>query len=112
MKHYAPFFKVEDDYISDSSMPSPSKSVLSQFEIKSSQTFIMLAMMIEAVNFEEKLASMKAKLERLSKESAEKDAHIKRQEQHITKLLKKLEKGPYMSSNKSASSKEDKMGSN
>ena len=69
-------------------------------------------MMIEAINFEETLASMKAKLERLSKESAEKDAHIKRQEQHITKLLKKLEKGPYMSSNKSASSKEDKMGSN
>ena len=38
----------------------------------------MLTMMIGAVNFKEKFASMKATLERLSKENAEKDTLIKR----------------------------------
>jgi len=47
---------------------------------------------------------MKAKLKRLSKESVEKDAHIKRQEKHITNLVRKPEKGPQTSSNKGASS--------
>ena len=35
---------------------------------------------------------MKATLERLSKEGAKKDARIKPQEEHIAKLLKKLDK--------------------
>jgi len=39
----------------------------------------MTAVMIGAINFEEEFASMKATLERLSKEIAEKDARIKRQ---------------------------------
>ena len=52
--------------------------VFSQFEAESSQKVIMPAMMIGDVNFEEAVASMKATLERLSKQSAEKDAHIKR----------------------------------
>jgi len=72
----------------------------------------MPAMMIGVVNFEEEFASMKATLERLSKESAEKDARIRRQEEHIVKLLKKLDKGPRASSTRGASSNEDKKGSN
>jgi len=60
----------------------------------------MPAMMIEAFDFEENFASMKATVERLSKESAEKDARIKRQEKHIAKLLKTPDKGPRASSNK------------
>jgi len=72
----------------------------------------MPAMIVGAVNFEEKFASMKAALERLSKESAEKDARNKRQEEHIAKLLKKLDKGPRASSDKGASSDEDEKGSN
>jgi len=52
----------------------------------------MSAMMIGAVNFEEEFARMKATLERLSKESAKKDTRFRRQEEHIAKLLKKLDK--------------------
>jgi len=55
------------------------------------------------VNFEEEFASMKATLERIPEESAKKDAHIKRQEEHIVKLLKKLDKGSRASSNSEAS---------
>jgi len=72
----------------------------------------MPAMMIGVVNFEEKFASIKATLERLSKESAEKDAHFKRQEEHIAKLLKKLDKGLRASSNRGTSSDEEEKGSN
>jgi len=68
----------------------------------------MPAMMIGAINFEEELASLKATLERLSKESVEKDTHIKRQEEH----MKKLEKGPRASFNKGTSSDEVEKGSN
>ena len=57
-------------------------------------------MVIGAVNFEEEFASMKATLEIPSKESAEKDARIKRLEEHIVKLLKKLDKGSRASSNR------------
>jgi len=55
---------------------------------------------------------MKATLERLSKESAEKDARIQRQEEHISKLLKKLDRGPRASSNRGVSSDEDEKRSN
>jgi len=76
-KHQSPFFKVEDYYCSDSSTSSPKKVAFSQFEVESSETIIMLAMMIGAMNFEEGLTSIKATLERLSKESAKKYARIK-----------------------------------
>lgn len=72
----------------------------------------MPAMMTGVVNLEEELASIKATLERLSKESAEKDARIKCQEEHIAKLMKKLKKGPRASSNEGASNDEDEKGSN
>jgi len=89
---------VEDYHNSDSSLSLTKKVVFSQFEAESSQTVIMPIMMIGVVNFEEEFASMTATLERLSKESVEKDARIKRQEEHIVKLLKKLDKGPCASS--------------
>ena len=53
----------------------------------------MPSMMVGAANFEEEFTNMKVMLERLSKESVEKDVRIKRQEEHIAKLLKKLDKG-------------------
>ena len=55
---------------------------------------------------------MKVVLERLSKESAQKGACIKRQEEHIAKLLKKLDKWPRALSNRGASSDEDEKRSN
>jgi len=112
MKQQSPFFGMEDYYSSDSSVSPPKRVVFPQSEAESSQTVIMSAMMIGVVNFEEEFASMKATLERLSTESAEKDARIKRQEERITKLLKKLDKGLHTSSNRGASSDEDEKGSN
>jgi len=64
-------------YRSDSSASSPRKVARPQSKAESSLTVIMPAMMIGAVNFEEEFVSMKATLERLSKESVEKDARIK-----------------------------------
>jgi len=112
MKQQSPFFGAEDYYSSDSSASPSKKVVLLQSEVESSQTVIMPAMMIRAVNFEEEFASMKAMLERLSEESVEKDTRIKRQEEHIAKLLKKLDKGARASSNRGASSDESEKGSN
>ena len=101
----------EDHYNSDSFASSPKKVVFPQSEVESSQTVIMPAIMIGVVNLEEEFTSMKATLERLSKESAKKDARIKRQEEHVAKLLKKLDKGSRASSNRGASSDEDEKGS-
>ena len=59
MKQQSSFFGVEDYYSSDSSASPPKKVVLSQSKAESSQTVIMPAMMIGAVNFEEEFASIK-----------------------------------------------------
>jgi len=48
--------------------------------------------MNQVMNLEEQLASMKATLERLCKESVQKDAQIKRQNKQIANSTKKLEK--------------------
>jgi len=112
MKHQSPFFEVEGYYSSDSSASSPRRATIPESEAESSPTIIMPATMVGAINFEEEFAIMKATLGRLSKESAEKDARIKRQEEHIAKLRKKLDKGPRASSNKGTSSDEDEKGSN
>jgi len=66
----------------------------------------MPIMVTEAANIEEQLASMKATLDRLSRESAEKDAQIKRQNEQIPELMKRLEKKSLEASNKD-SYKED-----
>ena len=46
--------------------------------------------MDQAIKLEEQLASMKAMLERLSKENAEKDAKIKHQNERIADLIKEV----------------------
>jgi len=73
---------------------------MSEIEAESSDTVIMPVMMTGAANLEEQLASMMATLDRLSKESAEKDAQIKRQNDQIAELTKKLEKKSSEASNK------------
>ena len=72
---FQPFDEEDDDYGgSDSSPISPRDWLFSQVEVESSNTIIMPVMVTGAINFEEELANMKATLERLSKESEEKDA--------------------------------------
>jgi len=65
-------------------------------------------MVTEAANVEEQLASMKATLDRLSRESAEKGTQIKRQNEQIAELMKRLEKKSSEASNKDS----DEEGSN
>jgi len=98
---FQPFGLEDGGYLSsDSSSTSSKKSLSSHAEAKSSDTVIMPVMVTEAANFEEQLASMKATLDRLSKESAEKDAQMKRQSKQIVELTKKLEKKSSEASNK------------
>jgi len=52
----------------------------------------MLVIIISTNNLEEEMAARKAMLERLIKESEEKEAHIKLQEEKIARLTKLLEK--------------------
>ena len=87
-------FGLEDDGYSssNSSAATPKKSPSSHVEVESSDTIIMPVMVAETANIEEQLESVKATLDRLSKGSAEKDAQIKRQNNQITELMKKLEK--------------------
>jgi len=63
-------------------------------------------MMIEATSAKEQLGSMKATLDRVSKDSAEKDAQIKCQNKQIAKLMKKLEKKSSKTSSDQDSDKE------
>ena len=76
---------LEYDGYSNGASPLPSlrKSLLSHVEIESPNTIIISIMVTEATNIEEQLASMKATMDRLLKESAEKDSQIKRQSRQI-----------------------------
>ena len=76
---------------------------MSEIEAESSDTVIMPVMMTGATNLKEQLASMMATLDRLSKESAETDAQIKRQNDQIAELTKRLEKKLSEASNKGSS---------
>jgi len=69
-------FNFEDDGYSsyDTSLASSKGSLFSHVKIEFSDTVIMPVMVTAATNFKEQLASMKATLDKLSKESAEKDA--------------------------------------
>jgi len=70
---FQPFGLEDDGYSSsNSSAATPKESPSSHVEVESSDTVVMPVMVTEAVNIEEQLASMKATLDRLSKESAEK----------------------------------------
>ena len=66
----------------------------------------MPVMMIGAVNIEEQLADMKVMLERLAKESLEKDVQIKHQSKKIVSLMKRLEKRSFESSTKGSDGEE------
>jgi len=66
----------------------------------------MPIMVTEVTNIKEQLASVKATLDRLLKERAEKDAQIKRQNKQIADLTKKLEKWPIGASNKYSSAED------
>jgi len=68
--------------------------------------------MDQAINLEEQLASMKAMMKRHCKESAQKDAQIKRQNKRIANLTKELEKRPIEASNKCSSAEESDKESN
>ena len=82
------------------SLGSSKGSLFSYAEAKSSDTVIMPFMVNEVANFEEELESMKAMLDRISKESALKDAQIKLQNEYIAELIKKLKKKSSKASNK------------
>jgi len=62
----------------DSSLTSSKESLFSQIEIECSDAIIISIMMTKVANLKELITSMKAMLERLSKESLKKDAQIKR----------------------------------
>ena len=87
------------------------ESTSSHSKTESSHIVIMVVMMTGATICEAELASTRVTLERLSQENANKDLHIKRQEEHIAKLPKKLETRPCVSSNKGARSKKNENGS-
>ena len=72
---FQPFNFEDDGYSSsDASLASSKGSLFSHVKIEFSDTVIMPVMVTAATNFKEQLASMKATLDKLSKESAEKDA--------------------------------------
>jgi len=98
---FQPFNLADDGHSSsDSSLSSSKESLFLHAEAESANTVIMLVMVTEAANVEEQLASMKAALDRLSRESAEKDAQIQRQNERIDELMKRLEKKSSEASNK------------
>ena len=65
--------EVEDFYSSDSSSPSLKQVFQSENEAESSKTVVIPVMRIGTNNLEEKMATMKAMLEWLVKESKEKE---------------------------------------
>jgi len=110
---FQPFDEEDDDYgSSNSALTSPRDSLFSQVEVESSDTIVMPVMVIDAINLEEELASMKVTLERLSKQSAEKDAQIKCQNKYIADLTKKLEKQSSGAFNKGLSNEDSNKESN
>jgi len=110
---FQPFGAEDDSYDnSDSSATSPRDFHFSQSETESSNRVVMPVMVIEAINLEEQLADMTAKLDELSKESAENDAQIKCQGEWIAKLVKKLERKSFEVSNKGSGAEDSDKESN
>jgi len=103
----------DDSYSSSNSFAAtPKESPSTHVEVESSDTVIMPVMVTEAAEIKDQLASMKATLDRLSKESAEKDAQINRQNEQIAKLMKKLEKKSSEASNKGSGDEDSDKESN
>jgi len=77
-----------------------------EIEVESSKTIVIPAMMMGTTTLEEEIANMKVILEKLTRESAEKEARIKFQEKKIAKLARKLEKRSAQSSSKDSESED------
>ena len=69
--------EVEGYYNSDTSSPSLKQAFQSETEAESSKTVVMPVMTIGTNNLKKEMASMTAMLERLIKESEEKEKRIK-----------------------------------
>jgi len=87
-----PICDVEGYYSSDSSSPSLKQAFQLETKGNSFKTVVMLVIKIGTNNLEEEMATRKATLERLVKESEEKEECIKLQEEKIVRLTRKLEK--------------------
>ena len=92
LQFQSPISEVEDYEISNSSWPSPKRAHLSKIEAESSKTIVTPAIMAGSASLGEGMANMKAIIEKLTRESEEKEARIKFQEEKIAKLTKNLEK--------------------
>jgi len=109
---FQPFGEEDHGYTSSDSSPASPRELVVESETDSSNSVIMPAMVTEVTNVEEQLANMKSTLEWLTKESLEKDAQIKRQNEQIATLMKKLEKRLFEGSNKGSSSEDSDKESN
>ena len=110
---FQPFDLANDGYLSsDSSMSSSKKSLFLYVEVESSNTVIISVMVTEADNAKEQLASIKATLDKLSRESAEKDPKSSVKNDQIDKLMKKLEKKSSETSNKCSDEEDSNKKSN
>lgn len=88
---FQPFDEEEDDHGSSDSSPATSRdSLFSNIEVESADIVVMQVMVTKAINLDEELANIKGILERLSKESEEKNAQIKCQKKQIADLKKEL----------------------
>ena len=81
-------------------MSSSKESLFLHVEVESSDTVVMPVIVTEVANVEEQLASMKAILDKLSRENAEKDAQSKCQNEQVTELMRHLEKKSFEVSKK------------
>ena len=76
-KLHIPICEVEDYHSSGFYSPSPNGTFLSEIEPKSWKTFIVPVMIIVINNGEEKMATMKAMIQKVTNERKGKEARIK-----------------------------------
>ena len=93
-------------------MSSSKVSLFLHAKAESSGIVIIPVMVTEAANFEEQLASMKATLDRLSRDSLEKDTQIKRQNEKSAELMKRLKKKSSKASDKGSNEEDSNKESN
>jgi len=79
---------------------------MSETKAKSFKTLVVPAMMTGTTTLEEEMTNMKAILEKFTRDSIEKEACNKFQEENITKLTRNLEKWPVQSSSKDSESED------
>jgi len=101
-------YEVEDYYNSNYSSPSPNGVCLLETKVESSKTIVMPALMIGSTSLEKEMSNMNVILEKLTRESEEKEARGKFQEEKIAKLTKKLEKWSTQSSAKDSESEDSR----